>query len=217
MGLPLIFYLGLTALLLAMSPRPAAAQTCSGSVPFNLAPTQIAVHAGLDRRGRGAGASVGRGGDALFGVASAAVYDVDGGGHIKMIGGALGTDRPLSPDNRFRVCPTIAVAYRNGANGTSADANRIGVSVAGDVSMVAVNTPRLWVVPTIGLDIRYNGAGRTASLFAENEEGRHSTFTAGVGFVFSNRLSLAPRVVVPFRSIDSTAFQMTVGYNLLGR
>jgi hypothetical protein len=83
--------------------------------------------------------------------------------------------------------------------------------------LVAVNTPRLWVLPTIGLDIRYKGAGRTAALFAENGDGLHGTFTAGVGFVISNRLSIVPKVAVPFRAFDGVAFQITAGYNLLRR
>lgn len=134
-----------------------------------------------------------------------------------MIAGTLGTDQPLSPDNRFRICPTITVSYVIDANGVSADARRFGVAVAGDISMVAVNTPGLWLVPTIGLDLRHNGAGRPSSLFGQDGAGRYATFTAGMGLVISNRVSIVPRVVSPVGAIDRTAFQVTAGYNVLRR
>lgn len=83
--------------------------------------------------------------------------------------------------------------------------------------MLAVNTPRMRVIPTIGIDLRYNGVGRTAGLFAQDASRSDNTFSAGIGFVIWNRLSVVPRVVVPFGPLNQSGLQMTVGYNWLRR
>jgi hypothetical protein len=82
--------------------------------------------------------------------------------------------------------------------------------------MLAVNTAQLMLLPTIGLDLRHNGVGRTAGLFVQAAR-RFNTFSGGIGFVIRNRLSIVPRLVVPFGSLSQSAVQLTVGYNVLSR
>ena len=72
-------------------------------------------------------------------------------------------------------------------------------------------------MPTIGIDLRYNGVGRSVGLFAHGASRRYRTFSAGIGFVIWNRLTLVPRLVIPFGPVDRGGLQVTVGYNLLRR
>jgi hypothetical protein len=202
--------------LLTLGTVPADAQICAGRASFNLAPSHFELDAGANRRGRGIGLSVGHGTDALFGVLSGASHTITGAGSVHVFAATLATDQPLSPDNKLHVCPMISLGYMSGAPGT-ADGGRVGASAAADAAMLAVNTPRLRVIPTISIDLLFNGVGRTTALFAQDASRDYNTFSAGLGFVIWNRLSVVPRVVVPFRSVRHGAFHMTVGYNVLRR
>ena len=153
----------------------------------------------------------------MFGIISGATHAVSGAGSVEGLAVTLATDQPLSPDNKLHVCPMITVGYVSDANGTTGQGGRIGASAAADASMLTMNTPRLRVMPTIGIDLRFNGVGRTIGLFAQDASRNDNTFSAGIGFVIWNRLSLVPRLIVPFDSVTESGFQMTVGYNLLRR
>jgi hypothetical protein len=83
--------------------------------------------------------------------------------------------------------------------------------------MMVMNTPRMRVIPWIGLDFRLNGLDRTARLFAPDADRHDSTFSGGVGLVLWNRLTVVPTVVVVFGSAHHSGLQMTVGYTLLRR
>ena len=201
--------------LLTWGTLPAHAQICSGRASFNLAPTQFVFDAGVNGSGQGVGVSVGHGRDALFGIASVATHTMTGAERVQVIGATLATDQPLSPDNKLHVCPMIMVGYVSGTDGPAGQDGRIGASVAGDAAMLAINTPGLRVMPTIGIDLRLNGVGRTTGLFAQGPSRSDNTFSAGIGFVFGNRISVVPRVVVPFHSLSQSGMQMTASYNLL--
>jgi hypothetical protein len=209
--------IGFLAALLAFGAVPVHAQICAGRTAFNLAPTNVGFDAGANGSGHGVGVSVGHGRDALFGVVSAATHTVAGAARVYSVGVTLATDQPLSPDNKFHVCPMITLGYVSDANEAAGDGGRFGVSAAGDASLLAINTPGLRVVPTISIDLRFNGAGRTTGLFAQRAGRNDNTFSAGLGFVIWNRLSVVPRLVVPFRSLSQSGAQVTVGYNSLRR
>jgi hypothetical protein len=165
------------------------------------------------------GVSVGYGTNNLFGTGVVLAHQADGA-DVRMIAGTVGSNQPLSPDNRFHVCPMITVGYISGAgrspNDDGENEGRLGLSVSGDASMIVVNMPGMRVAPTIGLDFRRH-VGRTASLFAQDASRASHTFTAGVGFLFGNRLSLVPRVVLPFGSIGRTGIEVAVAYNRIRR
>ena len=205
----------LLAVALIFGAAPAGAQTCAGRASYNLAPTHFGLDAGANADGRGLGGSVGYGTDALFGIVSGATHAVSGAGSVSGLAVTLATDQPLSPDNKLHVCPMITVGYVSHSDDALRQDVRMGASVAADASMLTVNTPRLRVIPTIGIDLRFNGVGRPAGLFAQDASRDDNTFSAGIGFVIWNRLSLVPRVVVPFDSVTRSGFQMTIGYNLL--
>ena len=196
--------------LLTFGALPADAQICAGRASFNIAPTHFEFDIGANSSGRGIGVSVGHGKDALFGIVSGATHTVDGTERVNTIAGTIGTDQPLSPDYKFHVCPSITVGYASDRAG----ATGVGVSAAGDIAMLAVNTPDLRVMPTLSLELPYNGVGRAVGLFADDASRRYRTFSAGIGFLIRNRLSLVPRVVVPFGPVDRSAIQITVGYQL---
>jgi hypothetical protein len=201
--------------LLIFGALPAEAQICAGGASFNFAPTHYTLNAGTNRSGQGIGLSVGHGTDALFGIVSGATRTVADARRIHSIAGTLGTDEPLSPDNKLHICPMLTLGYVADSNAATGDRRRFGASAAVDAAMLAMNTPRMRVIPTIGIDLRFNGVGRPAGLFAQDASRDDNTFSAGVGFVIWNRLSVVPRVVVPFGPVNQSGLEMTVGYSLL--
>src|SRR5687768_11651026 len=86
--------------LLTLAAVPAEAQLCAGRASFNLASTHFALDAGANGSGRGIGASVGHGTDALFAIVSGATHRVAGAGSVNVVAATLATDQPLSPDNK---------------------------------------------------------------------------------------------------------------------
>jgi hypothetical protein len=208
---------GFLVVLLTFGALPADAQICAGGASFNFAPTHFTLNAGANRSGQGIGLSAGHGTDAFFGIVSGATRTVADSGRIHSIAGTLGTDEPLSPDNKFHICPMLTLGYVSDSNAATGDRVRFGASAAADAAMLAMNTPEMRVIPTISLDLRFNGVGRPAGFFAQDASRDDSTFSAGVGFVIWNRLSVVPRVVVPFGPVNRSGFQMTVGYNVLRR
>ena len=137
--------------LFILAARPADAQICAGRASFNIAPTHVELDAGTNTSGRGLGVSVGHGRDALFGIVSWSTDSADGAGRVGSLAGTLATDQPLSPDNKLHVCPMITVGYVSEVNGAPEQGGHVGASIAADASRLVVNTPRLKVMPTIGL------------------------------------------------------------------
>src|SRR5262245_863923 len=130
-------------LLLSMSvARVASAQICAGSMSFNFAPLQFG---GAPEWGAGtatATGSVAAGSDRLFGTFAAGVIAPQPDGvripHATM---AVGTDQPLSVDNRWHLCPIATLAYARG-QGTAAG---VGGHVA--IGWLARNAAGVTIVP----------------------------------------------------------------------
>jgi hypothetical protein len=206
-GLPFAVFV-----MVCLARTDAQAQICAGRSPFNLAPAQVELNAGVNSSGAGYGVGAGYGTDYLFGIATLVLHKMDGADRVEMFTVSGGTDQPLSPDNKFHVCPMITVGYISGSDAPGEE-GRFGFSVSGDASMLIVNSPRVRSALTIGLDFRKN-VGRPASLFAQDPRLAYHTFTGGIGFLLRNQLSIVPRIVLPFGSLSHTGFQIAVGYNL---
>jgi hypothetical protein len=202
----------LVLMLLTVARTNADAQICAGRSPFNLAPTQVELSAGVNSSGGGFGIGAGYGTDYLFGIGTLVLHKMDDADRVEMFTVAAGTDQPLSPDNKFHVCPMISAGYISGSD-SAGEEGRFGFSVSGDASMLIVNSPRVRSALTIGLDFRKN-VGRPASLFAQDPRLTYHTFTGGIGFLFRNQLSIVPRVVLPFGSLSHAGFQVAAVYNL---
>jgi hypothetical protein len=203
-------------LIVVLTHASADAQICAGRAPFDLASTHFEFDAGMNSTGHGVGVTLGHGTDNLFGMGVVLARTANDADRVHMIAATIGTDQPLSPDNKFHVCPMITVGYISGLHVSPDNDGRFGLSIAGNASMLLVNTAPMRVVPTIGLDFRKN-VGQTASLFAQDAGLTYHTFTAGIGFLGWNRLSLVPRVIVPLGSITQTAIEVTVAYNVIRR
>ena len=188
--------------------READAKICSGRAPLTLASTHVELDAGMNQSGHGVGVSVGHGTDRLFGGGTVLAHSTDETGDVYMIAGTLGTDQPLSPDNRFHVCPIITIGYLSDSD--AAFRRRLRAVACRGCLDARHQRAAAASGPAIGLDFRKN-VGRAASFFAQDGEADYHTFTGGVGFLIWNRLSVIPRVVIPFGSISQTGFQVTVG------
>lgn len=207
----------LPLLIAAFAAVPSYAQMCAGRASFNLSSTHVEIDAGTSGGGGSFSTAVGHGTDALFGIVAVASHRLDGPGRATAFAATVGTDQPLSPDNKFHVCPMITLGYVTNSANADVDGSFFGASAVGEIAMLAVNAPRLRVIPTLGLELRYHGIGRTPALSAGDGGNGYNTFTAGLGLVGWNRLTIVPRVVIPFGPLDRTGVHLTVGYNVVRR
>jgi hypothetical protein len=183
---------------------PATAQICAGRQAFGYAPLQATGEAAFTGDGPRVGIALAGGGDGLFGGALVSLDDRSSPSHVSL-GALLGTDQPLSVDNRFHGCPAVIVQHTN--EGWGAPARRLRVSAALNAGMLLRNAPHIAVVPTIGLTLHH-----------QRESGGHTTFgalTAGLGIVFTRGIAVGPMLEIPVGpSPDSLSFIAAASFAL---
>ncbi|MQA30710.1 MAG: hypothetical protein GEU82_12880 [Luteitalea sp.] len=191
-----------------------SAQICDGRGAFNVTPVQLELRGASTTDGMAVGASAGFGSDQLFAAGSisrrtqSGVDDPEYG-----FAGIVGTDQPISPDNRFHACPIAGIFY-TGWSGSM----RLGVMAGGSAGMLARNDTTLAVIPTLGLSFRTTIGdtaieSRRASLFH-----RPGIVTFGVGLVVRNRVSFQPAASLAFGGGGATpGLHVAVSYNLARR
>jgi hypothetical protein len=169
----------------------ASAQVCDGRAPFNYLPLQLAGALSGGTGGTAASAAAGFGKDLLFGTVATA-FD----GDHTAIDVVAGSDQPVTPDNRLRACPlaSIGVGFHN-------EETSLRLAAGGRASYLAVNSPRVWVIPTIGLQYR----SEASVTFFEIE--------GGVGLV-RRPFALRPSVIQRAGDISATRVQvvLSVGF-----
>jgi hypothetical protein len=185
--------------LLTIGVAPASsAQTCAGALSFNFAPLQVAGAGQWSVGSRSAAGSVAAGSDRLFGALSTGVNFDRAVAHVGL---AVGTDQPLSLDNRLHLCPVATLAYARQQGSAAAGA---GGHVA--VGWVARNAARLSIVPSAAFGVRQmpDGAHDGGPL-------RHGAeLHAAVGFILRGRVAVIPRVIFAREQPARVAVELTI-------
>jgi hypothetical protein len=194
-------------------PPVAAAQTCGGRAAFNMAPVQIEFGTRRSLDAHGILASGGYGTDALFGVASFARLAAATGNPAYDLTILVGTDQPLTPDNRFRACPIAGMRVTR-SNGSG----RAKLVAGANANLLVRNDPGLTVTTTLGL--RFQSADSDDQLDPELTAFMDAPINVvtGVGFIFRNRISLEPAVSLAVRDGDlTTSLHVGLAYNFVRR
>jgi hypothetical protein len=191
-----------------------SAQICDGRAAFNVTPVQLEIRAALSTDGRFVGSSAGVGRDRLFGAGSISRgTDPDRRSPEYTLGGTVGTDQPISPDNRFHACPFVGIFYTGWSDGM-----RLGFVAGGSAGMLARNDATLTVIPTLGLRFRPRISGEPVEPERTSHLDSFGAVTFGVGLVVRNRLSFQPAASLAFgRGGAAPGLHVAVSYNLAGR
>lgn len=176
------------ALLVTGLARVASAQICAGSMSFNFAPLQFGGAPEWSARTTAAIGSVAAGSDRLFGALAAGLISPQSGGdRIPHATVAIGTDQPLSVDNRWHLCPIATIAYARG-QGSAAG---VGGHVA--VGWMARNAAGLIVVPSAAVGVRQLAVAGGTPLRQVAE------LQTAIGFILRGRMAVTPRAAFPPR------------------
>jgi hypothetical protein len=132
-------------------------------------------------------ASAGYGKDLLFGIVTAAF-----GAERIALDVAAGSDQPVTPDNLLRACPIVSIGMSS-----HHDEIHLRLTAGGRASYLAVNSSRVLVIPTIGLQFRSEGA----VAFFEIE--------GGVGFV-RRPFAVRPSVIQRAGDVSAARVQISV-------
>ena len=166
----------------------ASAQICAGSMSFNFAPVQVGGAPEWSGGSRAATGSVAAGSDRLFGMLSVGLSAAHGDrDRIPLATVAVGTDQPLSLDNRWHLCPVATVVY---ARRQSSSAG-VGGHIA--IGWIARNGAGLTIVPSATVGLRQMPIAASPPLEHAAE------LQTAIGFILRGRVAVTPRVSFPAR------------------
>jgi hypothetical protein len=155
---------------------------------LNLAPWQVSAGAGWGSAGHPAAVAVTTGTDRVFGsVTSGVVFAAADGKNTPLAAVTIGTDQPLTLDNRVHLCPMLTVDY-------SRRDKRSGLGAGGHVALgwVVRNRASLAIVPAVAAGVRYRPAAAASASVLQ----RAAEADAAVGFVIRGRVAFIPRVLL---------------------
>jgi hypothetical protein len=191
----------------------ARAQICTGGVSFGTAPIQVGADGVFSSNTHSLVPEASFGNEQYFGRVGAnfsSFSGIDNG--AKGIFGAAGAELKVDAANPISVCPMVSVGKAWGPS-PAPDLNLSSyvVQVGGRVGFVAAKTGQATIVPTIGLSFNYlNTTSSSSGLFQGFTSGTSfGNLQFGAGFIFNDRFSLIPSVVVPFHyDQGETAFSI---------
>jgi hypothetical protein len=162
--------------------RAASAQICAGSMAFNYAPLQFGATPEWSAGTTAAIGSVAAGSDRLFGTFAAGLISPQAAGdRIPHAALAVGTDQPLSLDNRWHLCPIATLAYAHGEGSAAGVGGRVAIG------WIARNAAGLSIVPSAAVGVRQMPGAQSAPLQHMAE------LQAAIGFILRGRLAVTPR------------------------
>ena len=176
-------------LLILVAASPAGAQVCAGRQAFNAASVQAGGYVENARSRRGAGGHVGAGTNALFAIASFRT-GAGLGARTQVLTGTVGTDQPLTADNRLRLCPFITAGHVWAPEEAETAAGVTG-SAAMRLGYIAVNTHRRVIVPTFGVEFSRHRA-------PVDGRGTILRLDGGVGMLLPNRWGVLAEIGAAF-------------------
>jgi hypothetical protein len=201
----------------------AHAQTCTGSLSYATAPLQVGALAAFSSDSHTFAAGVGAGRDAYFARVGAQLISssgVDSG--AKGIFAMAGAEYKLDAAQPFFVCPIVTVAHNWGPSfGAGDDESSTFFGVGGSVGFVAAKSGQTTIVPSAGLNFNHLSQSATFNfLGTATTSSFGNTFGSlqiGAGFIFNDRMSLVPSIVLPFgengaSTIFSALFSIQVGH-----
>ncbi len=181
---------------------------------------QIGGGAVFNKYSRSLGGAVSSGGDRAFGAFAVGTTHIDA---YNASGFTVGLDAgyqiPLGKQGWVQLCPGAGVGLLSGPkniSGTGVDYSETDIRVGLIVGGVAARTAQVDVVPTgliefVNAHEKLQGASGTSTSRSQSL----GVVGLGLGFVFSNQVSIRPAVSIPFGiSGASTSFGVWLAVNL---
>ena len=207
--------------LMAILSAPVRGQTCLGLASYSGAPVQVSGKGSLTSTSTSFLAGLGYGlPSSVFGsVAFGTTSDDNFGGSSREIGATAGYQIALGRTGAIQLCPIASFGLGLGPTNTlnsGVDRSRKTASIGVALATSFVASPRMKIVPSVGLSYAYqldkaeNNAG--ASLFQIAEH--FALAQVGVGLVLDSNLSVRPGVDIPFSlNIKDPSVALTVSYS----
>jgi hypothetical protein len=201
--------------------RCAQAQTCAGSLSYATAPLQVGIDAAFSSDSHTFVPGVGFGKDAFF---------VRGGGEFisfsgldassKGFFGMAGAEYKIDAAKPLFVCPMVTVV-RNWGPSIDVDTSSWLFNIGGSVGFVAAKTGQTTIIPSVGLSLNHLSSSGTFDFLGTPTTSTignsFGSLQFGAGFIFNDRMSLFPSIIVPFggqvnaQTSFSVLFAMKVG------
>lgn len=208
--------------LVAILSAPAGAQTCLGLAAYTAGtPLQITGKGSLTGGSTSVGAGLGYGlPTSVFGsLAVGTTADDNFGGSTFEVGATVGYQIPLGNAGAIQLCPAasfgVGIGPRNTFN-SGVDRSRKTASVSLAIASSLVASPRLRIVPSLGLSYAYrkdqavNNAGMSLFQIAD----RYALAQLGVGLVLDSNISVRPGIDIPFNlQTNDPSLDLTVSYS----
>ena len=195
----------------AFAPAATYAQACAGGPSLGTVNSgNVGVGASFFDGGKEytAGATFGR---SVFGSAHFSYADFDNTDlSLKTVSGGVGFEKATS--SGVSVCPVVAVGYGFGFEILGIDVTTVSVSPGVALGVVAEVSPTVSVVPFGQVALVYSRTKADAGPLGEEADSQtHGVIALGVGFVFNDKVSLGPAVLIP---VAADGGDTTFGVNL---
>jgi hypothetical protein len=174
-----------------LSPASAAAQMCTGRASFDSMSLQLRGAGAFSASQRQAALAVAHGTDRLFTQAAGHFDSRSPLGRYALTAG-IGTDQPLTPDNRWHVCPIVEVVY-GWRPSAGRDAASVELSARGSIGLLALNSASAAVIPTLTLGLR---RAYPVSRAAAGSGGNALSIGGGLGIVLRRGIAFRPGFVL---------------------
>jgi hypothetical protein len=199
----------------------AQAQTCAGSLSYRMAPLQVGIDAAFSSDSHTFVPGVGVGKDAYFARGGAEFISFTGAGDsAKGIVGMAGAEYKVDAATPVFVCPIVTVV-RNWGPSIDVDSSSWLFNVGGSVGFVAAKSGQTTIIPSAALSFNHLSTTGTFDFLGTATTSTNATsfgsLQFGAGFIFNDRMSLFPSIIVPFggqvntQTAFSVLFAMKVG------
>lgn len=180
------------AVVMLCTPAGGSAQICAGRASFDYRPLQFRAAGAFAEGQRETAVAVAHGVDRLF-VQADAAYDPRSRVSRHAFSAAVGTDQPLTLNNRVHFCPLVTLAY-GWTPQPQRNRERVDLLAEVRIGWLSANTNAVAVIPTASLGYRRR---YTPGSVLIDPGGNALTSSAGIGVVLRNGVAFRPAVSIP--------------------
>jgi hypothetical protein len=211
-----ISLLSALALSLPLASSTLQAQSCLGYPSFSANHLQMNAGASFSSDFEQFGANFVSGSNTIFAGLGVGGTRNTGSNSSLEARGLLGSQVPVGQSARWQICPVLNASYGTGPDDLALPGNDVttagagfGLALGGELS----RSETLAIVPSFQLGFQYERIN-IEGLGGETLTDTYGTVGVGVGFVFSNQLSLRPSVTIPTREgSNEPIFGISVALN----
>lgn len=201
-------------LALALYAAPAAAQTCLGRGSFAVAPYQVSGAAVFTDGANGFDVGFAGGNSRLFAGATLGRTSYTAIDESSTDVGAFVGGGPVMRGDTLQVCGVGGIAYAAGPNLGAVDTHTLGLQFGASLGVAVVDGPSYSIVPAFGGSVVIARLTASAGGDDQSETETFGSIDLGVGLIFNQRVSVAPRIGIPVgRESNDPVFGISLAIN----